>query len=161
MLSLANTGEPLYLINRPGSRPSQEHAAEYFDKAIELCTKAGFRRVRLRGDTAFSQTQHLDRWHDAGATFVFGIQACPAYLEIAEKLPSEAWERLERPTGSSSGTQLRARRRRGKQQVVKDREFKDIRLAKESVAEFMHRPNACGREYRVIVLVKELEVHCG
>ena len=161
VLSLANTGEPLYLINRPGSRPSQEHAAEYFDKAIELCTKAGFRRVRLRGDTAFSQTQHLDRWHDAGATFVFGIQACPAYLEIAEKLPSEAWERLERPTGSSSGTQLRARRRRVKQQVVKDREFKDIRLAKESVAEFMHRPNACGREYRVIVLVKELEVHCG
>ena len=41
VLSLANTGEPLYLINRPGSRPSQEHAAEYFDKAIELCTKAG------------------------------------------------------------------------------------------------------------------------
>ena len=121
VLSLANTCEPLYLINRPGSRPSQEHAAEYFDKAIELCTKAGFRRVRLRGDTAFSQTQHLDRWHDAGATFVFGIQAFPAYLEIAGKLPSEAWERLDRPTGSSSGTQLRARRRRVKQQVVKDR----------------------------------------
>jgi hypothetical protein len=75
MISLANTGEPLYLVNRPGNRPSQELAAEYFDKAIDLCKTAGFRRVRLRGDTAFSQTEHLDRWHDAGATFVFGIQA--------------------------------------------------------------------------------------
>jgi hypothetical protein len=161
VLSLANTGEPLYVVNRPGSRPSHEHAAEYFDKAIELCKTAGFNRVRLRGDTAFSQTQHLDRWHDAGATFVFGIQACPTYLEIAEKLPSEAWATLKRPTRGASGTQARARRRRVKQQVVKDRAFQDIRLTKESVAEFMHRPTACGRAYRVVVLAKELEVHQG
>jgi len=48
-----------------------------------------------------------------------------------------------------------------KQQVVEKRRFKDLRLAKESVAEFMHRPTACSREYRVVVLVKELEVHQG
>jgi hypothetical protein len=160
MISLANTGEPLYLVNRPGNRPSQELAAEYFDKAIDLCKTAGFRRVRLRGDTAFSQTEHLDRWHDAGATFVFGIQACHSYCEIAEKLPPEAWKTLERPGRKSAGPS-RARPQNVKQQVVEKRQFKDLRLAKESVAEFMHRPTACSREYRMVVLVKELEVHQG
>ena len=47
VLSLANTGEPLSIVNRPGSRPSQEHAAHEFDKAIELCKAAGFKSVRL------------------------------------------------------------------------------------------------------------------
>jgi hypothetical protein len=27
-----------------------------------LCRRAGFRRILLRGDTDFSQTEHLDRW---------------------------------------------------------------------------------------------------
>ena len=59
MISLANTGEPLYLLNRSGNRPSHEGAAEYFDRAVKLCRNAGFRSVRLRGDTDFSQTTHL------------------------------------------------------------------------------------------------------
>ena len=161
VLSLANTGEPLYLVNRPGSRPSQEHAPHYFDRAIELCKSAGFKSVRLRGDTAFSQTEHLDRWHDAGATFVFGIQACRAYLDIAEQLPPEAWKTLKRPTRDNGGVQRRARPTKVKRQVVQDRGYKDIRPVLESAAEIAHQPNACGRAYRVIALVKQLEVHRG
>ena len=62
VVTLANTGEPLYLVNRSGSRPSHEGAAERFDQAIALCRQAGFERVLLRGDTDFSSTRHLDRW---------------------------------------------------------------------------------------------------
>ena len=29
-----------------------------------MCRRAGFRWVTLRGDTDFSQTEHLDRWHE-------------------------------------------------------------------------------------------------
>ena len=47
----------------------------YFDRSIELCRRAGFRRVLLRGDTDFSQTTQLDRWHDDGVEFVFGMDA--------------------------------------------------------------------------------------
>ncbi len=53
LVSLANTGEPLYLVNRRGSRPSHEGAAVRFDQAIALCRRAGFKRVLLRGDTDF------------------------------------------------------------------------------------------------------------
>lgn len=42
MISLANTGEPLYLVNRGGNRPSHEGAAEYFDRAVKLCFSTGF-----------------------------------------------------------------------------------------------------------------------
>ena len=60
VVSLANTGEPLYLVNRSGNRPSHEGAASRFDQAAELCRRAGFRRVTFRGDTDFTQTKYLD-----------------------------------------------------------------------------------------------------
>ena len=56
LLTLANTGEILSLVNRPGNRPSEEGAADEVDWAILRCRSAGFRTIRLRGDTAFSQT---------------------------------------------------------------------------------------------------------
>jgi hypothetical protein len=41
VVTLANTGEPLSLVNRSGNRPSHEGAAERFDQAIALCQEAG------------------------------------------------------------------------------------------------------------------------
>ncbi len=61
LLSLSNTQEPLYLVNRSGNRPSHEGAWHWFDQSIELCRRAGFRKITLRGDTDFSQAEHLDR----------------------------------------------------------------------------------------------------
>ena len=94
MVSLANTGEPLYLVNRSGNRPSHEGAAEYLDKAVALCRRAGFRRITLRGDTDFTQTEHLDRWDGDDVRFVFGIDAMPNLYELAENLPVSAWKLL-------------------------------------------------------------------
>ena len=36
VVSLANTGEPLFIVNRSGNRPSEERAPEYFAHAITL-----------------------------------------------------------------------------------------------------------------------------
>ncbi len=78
IVSLANTGEPLYLVNRSGNRPSHEQADVYFDKAAALCRRAGFRRITFRGDTKFTQTKHLDRWDTDGIRFIFGFDAGPS-----------------------------------------------------------------------------------
>jgi hypothetical protein len=161
MISLAGTGEPLYLVNRSGNRPSHEGAAAYFDRAVSLCRHAGFRKVRLRGDTDFSQTTHLDRWDSDGVKFVFGIDAMPKLYEIAEKLPETAWKELKRKPRHDLKTKPRRRPAKVKQQIVQQREFKDIRLAVEHVAEFDYRPVACNRDYRVVVVWKSLEVHQG
>ena len=64
IVSLANTGEVLSIVNRPGNRPSHEGAAEQLDLAILLCRQAGFRthlpprRHRLHPDQA---TRRLGR----------------------------------------------------------------------------------------------------
>jgi len=63
VLSLANTSEVLSLLNRSGNRPSHEGAAAEVDRCLAVCFRGGFRRVLLRGDTDFSQTEHLDRWN--------------------------------------------------------------------------------------------------
>src|SRR5262249_6770748 len=47
VLSLANTGEVLRLVNRSGNRPSHEGAAEQVEKALEVCFRGGFRKVLL------------------------------------------------------------------------------------------------------------------
>jgi hypothetical protein len=161
VISLANTGEPLYILNRSGNRPSHEHAAGYFDRAITLCRRAGFRMILLRGDTDFSQTEHLDRWDADGVRFIFGIDATTVLYQLAEHLPKNAWKVLKRRRKYEVRTKPRRRPDNVKQQIVEQREFEDIRLAKEYVAEFVYRPAKCRKSYRVIVVWKDLEVYRG
>jgi len=162
MVSLANTGEPLYIINRSGNRPSHEGAAEYFDKAIALCRRAGFRKIRLRGDTDFTQTAYLDDWDDQGdVRFVFGIDAMSNLYEMVENLPKTAWKRLRRRVKHEVKTTPRARPTNVKEQVVIDREFKNIRLVDEYIAEFEYSPTKCEKTYRVVAVWKDLEVTQG
>jgi hypothetical protein len=159
VISLANTAEPLYLVNRGGNRPSHEHADIYFDKAIDVCRGAGFRAILLRGDTDFTQTKHLDRWDQAGdVVFVFGIDSMPNLRELAEGLPAEAYGFLERPPRYAIKTVPRQKPERVKEQVVKRRKFETIHLLEEMVAEFDYRPVACKKGYRVVVLRKRLGI---
>ena len=119
VLSLANTGEPLFVVNRSGNRPSHEQAAVYFDRAIALCRRAGFQKIRLRGDTDFTQTEHLDRWDGDGVKFVFGIDATTKLYDRAGDLPQERLEnagpprevRGEDPAAAASGERQAADRR--------------------------------------------------
>ena len=162
LVSLANTGEPLYLVNRRGNRPSSEGAAARFDQSIGLCRRAGFKKMRLRGDTDFTQSGELDRWDAEGdVEFVFGIDAMPNLVKIANNLPQTAWKRLVRPAKYEVATQVRWRPENVKERIVKEREFQNIRLCSEMVAEFDYRPTACRKTYRVVALRKNLSVEKG
>jgi hypothetical protein len=161
VVSLANTAEPLYLVNRSGNRPSHEHADLYFDKSAGLCRRAGFKKVTFRGDTDFSQTKHLDRWDRAGHRFIFGIAAMPNLMAIAEGLSSEQFSELERPPRYTIKTTPRQARERHKEQIVRERQFNTLKLLGEEVAEFEYAPVACEKAYRVVVLRKKLVVEKG
>jgi hypothetical protein len=161
VVTLANTGEPLYLVNRSGNRPSHEGSAQRFDQAITLCQSAGFRKIFLRGDTDFSSTRHLDRWNAKQVRFVFGIDANPKLQEIATGLAERAWQRLQRPAKYAVKTEERGRRENIKERVVREREFQNIRLTSEDVAEFSYRPGACRQSYRVVAVRKNLSVEKG
>lgn len=121
LISLANTAEPLDLINRSGNRPSHEGAADALDKMITLCREAGFERTTLRGDTDFTQTKHLDRWDQAGdVRFVFGIDAMPNLKALADDLPAAAYSFLERPARYAIKTAPRERPERVKPEIVRE-----------------------------------------
>jgi len=161
IVSLAETGEVLRLVNRPGNRPSQEGAAAETDEAIALCRRAGFRKIVLRGDTAFSQSSRLDAWDADGVTFYFGFKAMDNLKEIAENLPKKAWKKLARPPRYEVQTEPRKRPENVKQQVVRRREFDVLRLRSEEVAEFDYRPSGCEKTYRMIVVRKNISHEKG
>ena len=161
IVSLAHTAEPLFVVNRPGNRPSHEGAAWYLDRAGRLCREAGFRKILFRGDTDFTQTEHLDRWDAAGYRFLFGIDAMPNLVEIAESLPERAWKRLRRRPRYEVRTRSRTRPENVKERIVAEREFENIVLDSEQVADFVYRPTACRQWYRVVVVRKNLSHEAG
>ena len=84
VISLANTGEVLYLVNRPGNVVSHEGAAEWIGKAIGLVAPH-VERVCVRGDTDFSLTANFDRWSE-DADFIFGYDSQPGMVRRAKAL---------------------------------------------------------------------------
>jgi DDE family transposase len=157
VLSLANTGAVLGLVNRSGNRPSHEGAAAEVDRALAVCFRGGFLQVLLRGDTDFSQTEHLDRWDaDARVRFVFGYEAAPNLKAIAEDLPASAGRPLERPVRYQVRTRPRRRRDKVKEAMVAARGYANVRRRCEEVAEFNYRPTACKKTYRMVVVRKNL-----
>jgi hypothetical protein len=161
VVSLANTQEPLYLVNRSGNRPSAEGAAERFDQAHALCRAAGFQRSTFRGDTDFSQTSHLDRWNGDGVRFVFGYDARANVIREADALPTRAWAPLVRRPPYAIQTEPRQRPTNVKEALIVEREFKNLRLTAEAVAEFAYQPVACATPYRMVVLRKNISVEHG
>ena len=161
VVSLANTGEPLYLANRSGNSTSSQNAFHYLDKAAELCRAGGFKKIRFRGDTDFSQTTYLDGWDEQGITFVFGINAMPNLVEIAESLPETAYTDLIRQPRYAVKTEPRRKPINIKEQIVKQRGYQNIRLQSAQVAEFEYRPVKCRKSYRVVVLRKNLSIEKG
>lgn len=162
IVSLANTKEPLYILNRPGNRPSHEDAAAYLDKSIELCRRSGFKSILLRGDTDFSQTARLDGWdQQPDVTFLFGIDAMANLQLRAELLEESAWQKLARPLRYEVQTGPRARPKNVKQKIIEQRCFKDLRLRAEHVAEVEYRPGKCKKAYRLIICRKRIDVQMG
>lgn len=158
LVTLANTNEVLRIVNRSGNRPSHEGAHAEIDRAIDLCDRAGFRRILVRGDTDFTQTTHLDRWDGQGVKFIFGMDVTAGLHVRADEIPAEIWDFLERPAKYEVATKARSRPQNVKEQVVERRKFKNVRLEAEWVAELSYRPVACKQDYRVIVLCKDLRI---
>jgi hypothetical protein len=162
IVSLANTGEILGLVNRSGNRPSHEGAAAELDRAAQLCFRGGFRRVLLRGDTDFSQTEHLDRWNaDPRLQFIFGYDNKPNLVQRAAHLPPRAWQKLQRPPRYAVATKQRRRPDKVKDAIVQQRQFQTLRLQSEEVAEFNYRPTACRQTYRMVVVRKNITKEKG
>ena len=160
LVSLAETDEPLFLVNRPGNVNSCLGATSWYDTAIRLCRLAGFRKITLRGDTAFSQTSELDRWTEDRIRVVLGFRACQQVIDKAYEEPG-AWQRLNRPARYVVTTEPRAKQPDYREALVKDNGYLNLRLRSEEIKEIRHSPAAARGEYRVIVLRKNVTQERG
>jgi Transposase DDE domain group 1 len=161
VVSLANTQEPLYLGLLGANRPSHEGVIDYYDRAIALCRQAGFREIRLRGDTDFSLTTELDRWDADGVRFVFGYDAKANLVQTAQDAEEETYHELVTRAEAQIATQPRTRPRNVKDEIVRERGYKTLRQKAEDVVEFSYRPGNCKRDYRVVALRKNISVERG
>jgi Transposase DDE domain group 1 len=155
LVTLANTREVLYLVNRPGNAPSHLDAAAWVDKAIALVAPYA-QRVCVRGDTDFALTANFDRWAQQ-VDFVLGTDNIAVLRAHAEALDEQAWTRLVRPAPYENKTgKTRARRHNRKKQIIQERKYLNLELNYEDVAEFTYRPRKCRRSYRVVVVRKNI-----
>lgn len=159
LVSLANTREPLFLVNRPGNVPSHKGSVPYIDAAIEL-VRPHFERILIRGDSDFSLTKNFDRWDDQGVYFVFAYDAHPNLVSLAESVAPGAWRSLEREPRHRSNTS-RERRENVKERLIEEKEWKELALVGEDITELEYRPHACKRPVRLVVLRKKIEERRG
>lgn len=157
MVTLANTKEQLYLVNRPGNAVSHQDSVRWMDKAVRLVRKA-YKGVCLRGDTDFALTAHFDRWSKQGVDFVFGVDAMRNLVEFAQNLDERRWSAMVRKPKYEVRTSPRSRPENVKESIVRRRGYENIKLQAESVTEFTYRPVQCKRSYRMIVVRKNLSV---
>jgi len=161
LVSLANTGEVLYLANHGANRPSHEGVIGLFDRSIGLCRRGGFRDILLRGDTDFSITTEFDRWTEAGVRFVFGYDARANMVERAENAPDSVYRDLVRRAEREILTRPRTRPRNVKERIVRERKYEVIRPKSEEVFDFEYQPVKCRKSYRVVALRKNLSIERG
>jgi hypothetical protein len=153
VVSLANTGEPLFIVNRSGNRPSHDGAHHVLDQAIAVCRRAGFSDVLLRGDTDFSMSEHLDHWDDDGVRFVLGHDANPPFVNRAENQHPNDFVALIRKAQHAFAAR-RAKQPRVKEEIVRERRYLNKRLIAEDTVEFEHKPHRAKKSYRIVALRK-------
>ena len=159
LVSLANTSEVLWVKNRSASRPSHEGSAAILERCAEACLDRGFQSVLFRGDTDFTSTAFLDGWQEKGYRFVFGMMAHEKVKELANALPESDFRLLPRPDRAPKGKRRRSPNQR--QLVISAKEYRNLELEEEHVAEVSYRPRKCQRDFRLVIVRKTIRVTQG
>src|SRR4030065_556318 len=86
------------------------------------------------------------------------MDARSGLIKRAEELPGGAWEELKRKPKYEVKTEERKKPENVKEQIIREREYKNIRLEREYVAEFEYQPEKCD-EVAVKGFVEQLGIH--
>jgi hypothetical protein len=160
VVSLANTKEVLYLVNRSGNAVSHQDSVSWINRAVALVRPVAG-RITLRGDTDFTHTAQLDGWDTEGLFFILGMDAHPKVVQWAEALSERSWRPLERLPKYEILTEPRRRRERVKEQIVVQKGYRNQKPVAEHVSDLTYQPHQCGRKYRLVILRKNLSVQKG
>ena len=160
VVSLANTRETLYLVNRPGNVTSHDESVVWIDRAIAL-VKPHAGKITVRGDTDFTHTAQLDRWDEQGVNFILGLDAHAKVVALAGGVSAQAWSELKRLPKYEILTEPRTRPARVKEQIVREKGYENMVLVGEDVTDMTYQPVKCKQSYRLVIVRKNLSVQRG
>jgi len=100
----------------------------------------------------------LDRWDQRGVKFLFGMDAHPKVVNLAEELPEKAWKPLARLPRYEIRTEPRSKAERVKEGIVRVKGYLNKVLVGESIAEIDYQPAKCKRPHRLVIVRKNISV---
>jgi hypothetical protein len=99
----------------------------------------------------------LDGWDADGVRFIFGYDASKGMVARADAVEeAEYREFVRRADEAVEDRKQRARPPWVKEQIVRERGYHNLCLAREDLAEFEYRPTKAKRPYRIVVLRKTI-----
>lgn len=157
VISLAETSECLRLVNRSGNVTSADGAAMHLQELVPLL-KTRFKRVLVRGDSAFAQQAIFDVCDAAGMHFAMVSSKQRNFEELADAIPERHWKpfRANEDHPAPAGR----RRQRGENQRrlrARARGKCDLKLEKQWVAEVAYTPARSDRAYRLVMRRQRIE----
>lgn len=157
VISLAESQECLRLVARPGNVPSAQGAAEHLKDLVPLL-KGRFRRVLVRGDSAFADQAILDVCDAEGMYFAMVSAKRRNFEDLADAIPERRW-RPFRASDKAPPPRNRRRKRRGnlRRKRARERGKRDLKLEKQWIAEIEYQPTQSKRPYRLIVRRQRIE----
>lgn len=159
VISLAGTLECLRLINRSGNTSSADGSESHLRELFPMLGRR-FKRVIVRGDSAFAKQAIFDACEEAGHFFAVASPQQQNFASLFEALPGEAWKPYrQRERGEKRSRRRRKRGPNRRQERARSRNKRDLQLAKQWIAEIPYQPERGGRPYRLIARYQEIEEH--
>jgi len=153
VLSLAGSQECLRLVNRPGNIASADGAAEQL-QGVAWLLKTRFRKVLVRGDSAFARQDLYEACERNGFDFAFVSPVQKNFEALADSIPQGRWRVFDPHATKTRAIDAADRRlRRGNLRRAKARERGkyDMKLEKQWMAEIPYTPARSGNTYRLII----------
>lgn len=159
VISLAATQECLRLVNRPGNVTSADGAAEQIKSVVALL-QSRFRKILVRGDSAFARQDIYDACEQAGMYFAMVSPAHPNLEALAESIPQGRWRVFHPHADKQQGGVKKKSRKRGenlRRQSARARGKCDLKLEKQWVTEIPYKPARSDKHYRLIIRKQRIE----
>jgi len=158
VISLSGTQEILRIVNRSGNKTSAEGAETHLASVAPLL-KERFRRVIVRGDSAFGKQALFDECQEQGFYFAMVSANQVNFDEIAEAVPERDWEPFRdkpQPTRKQKKNQ-RKRRRNLRRKKARARGKHDLHLCRQWIAEVPYKPARSKKTYRLVIRRQKIE----
>ena len=153
VVSIAGTQECLRIINRPGNVQSSAGSADALEEVFPVL-KERFKRVVIRGDSAFADQSIFDKCQEHGAFFAVVSPCQPNFSAIADGIDEKRWKRFRAKADEMPIEDRQRQRERGpdvRRERTEARGKRDLRLQEQWIAEVDYRPKRSKTTYRLII----------